>query len=59
MIVTESKTIFSNYSEYAQSANTLFHFMREEKYLLDALAQKSLDTEILRRRCQVSKYKTG
>lgn len=42
MIVTESKTIFSNYSEYAQSANTLFHFMREEKYLLDALAQKAL-----------------
>ncbi len=42
MSVTESKTIISDYNEYVQSANTLFHFMKNEKYLIDALKQKAL-----------------
>lgn len=34
--------LFNENSEYVQSANTLFHFMNQLKYLLDALDKKAL-----------------
>ena len=39
--ITDARSV-SSYKQYNQSSNSLFHFMSEPEYLLDALARKAL-----------------
>ena len=41
-VVDKGNVSFLAYDDYAQSANTLFNFMEEEKYLKGILQQKAI-----------------
>lgn len=41
-MIDKNHVSFLSYDDYAQSANTLFHFMKEEKYLKSILQQRAI-----------------